>query len=138
MGLSIPHCSTSVPLCGTIVGMSTHTPRAKVHEDGRVAFAGTEAPYWYIVSPDGWFTCTDDERDGPRSSIVGVSGPGWRDVALIDPFDLAQQAIDLFLENRDQHGMDEPAARASAALGLAEGCAATHQIAAAEREVGLR
>ena len=46
-------------------------------------------------------------------------GPG------LTPFDLADQAIGLFLEYRDQHGRDEPSARAAAALEVAEGAAVT-------------
>ena len=57
-------------------------PRVKVHEDGRIAVRGTGAP-WLIVTPCGWFVDVDDERDADYSWVVGVSGPGWRDAAVV-------------------------------------------------------
>jgi hypothetical protein len=44
---------------------------------------------------------------------------------------LADDAIGLFLEYRDQHGYDEPQARAAAAHEVAEGVAAEAELRAA-------
>jgi hypothetical protein len=41
------------------------------------------------------------------------------------PWELADEAIGLFLEYRDQHGYTEEAARRAAALEVAEGAAVT-------------
>jgi hypothetical protein len=47
------------------------------------------------------------------------------------PFDIADQAIGLFLEYRDVHGHDEESARRAAALEVAEGASVT------DAEIGL-
>lgn len=46
-------------------------------------------------------------------------------MAEFTPYDIADQAIGLFIEYRDVHGYTEDNARAAAALEVAEGAAVT-------------
>ena len=66
-----------------------------------------------------WLTATDPERFEPEDAEVTRSRREY------PPFDLANQAIGLFLEYRDAHGHSEDDARRAAALEVAEGAAVT-------------
>jgi len=48
-----------------------------------------------------------------------------QDTRIFTPFELADQAIGLFVEYRDTHGHDEASARSAAALEVADGAAVT-------------
>ena len=60
---------------------------------------------------------------GPhRLTDAEVHGEDWSEAVLVaDVFGLADQAIGLMIEYRDQHGMPEEQARRSAARDIAEG-----------------
>lgn len=95
------------------------TPRFRQHTDGRFAVLMPTFPHW-AVFPIGAKTPSDYYLTDPR----GVHGDGWTESMLLterDAFDLVDQAIGMFLENRDQHGQDESQARRRAAREAAEG-----------------
>lgn len=107
--------------------MASDLTRVRVHDDGRVALyfpsrlLGTN---WLIVE-----TCTETWQAVPQLAVLT---PGWRDAVIVpsdvnragsSPFDIAGQAIGLFLEYRDQHDLPEDEAAACAAREIAEGCA---------------
>jgi len=52
------------------------------------------------------------------------------DTAKMNPVDIAQGAIDLFLEYRDKHGYNEADARAKAITEVVDAVAATAKISA--------
>jgi hypothetical protein len=70
-----------------------------------------------VAAADGPGRCRCIEQAG-GDPLASASAPA---PASADPFDIADQAIGLFLEHRDQHGQDEGQARRSATLEVAEG-----------------
>jgi curli biogenesis system outer membrane secretion channel CsgG len=65
--------------------------------------------------------------DGAEVVVIGnvTAFAVYRDQGPFAPWDIADQAIGLFLEYRDQHGHDEQSARAAAALEVSQGVQVT-------------